>query len=65
MRFREVSYKDQISLIVYLTEEERNSADIAEKVNRLKGLYKNIAIFISGDVSAENILKTILNGSRK
>lgn len=65
MRLKEVMFKDEASLIIYVTKEEKNNAAIIHKINELKKTYKNLSIFISGDKEMKGVLECLINDKRR
>ncbi|PJI09787.1 MULTISPECIES: hypothetical protein [Clostridium] len=60
MHLREVIYKNQKSLIIYLTETEIKDINIKEKIIEYKKEYLNVTVFLSGSRSIENVLKAMV-----
>lgn len=60
MRIKELKYNNRDSLIIYMTEEERNDEILKIKVNEYKKSYRDISIFISGNNKIEDVLIKML-----
>ncbi|MBC2579352.1 hypothetical protein [Clostridium sp. DJ247] len=56
MRIKELKYNNRDSLIIYITEEEKNDAILRKKINDYKKLYRDVSIFISGNNKIEDVL---------
>lgn len=56
MRVKELKYNNKNSLIIYMTEEEKNDEILKKKINDYRKLYSNISIFISGNNKIEDVL---------
>lgn len=62
MRVREVEFANEKSLIVYLTGEERKNENVISLVNEYKSLYRDVSIFVSGNMRMEDTLERIFSG---
>lgn len=62
MRVREVELGKEKGLIVYLTEEERKDEKVTSLINGYKGQYRDVAIFLSGNMPMEGVLERLLAG---
>lgn len=60
MRIKKVKYKDEESMMIYITKEENESEEVKNKINSYKKQYKNIAVFISGNNKIEDTLNKII-----
>lgn len=62
MRVREVELGMGKGLMVYLTEEERKDEKVISLINGYKVLYRDVAIFVSGNMPMEGVLERLLAG---
>lgn len=60
MKTREVCYNDEKSLIVYLTEQEKDDCSVLEQIRRYRTVYRNVVTFVSGDGKIENALDEMI-----
>lgn len=65
MRVREVEFENEKSLIVYLTKEERKNENVISLIDEYKRLYRDVSVFVSGNVCIESILEKILTGKER
>lgn len=56
MRIKELKYNNRDSLIIYMTEEDKNDESIKKKISDYKECYNNISIFVSGNNKIEDVL---------
>lgn len=60
MRIKNVEFDNEDSLIIYINNEEKNNKDIINKIEEYKKTYKNVSVFISGNIDMKNTLKRII-----
>lgn len=60
MRSKEVMYKDEKSIMIYIGKDEENDKIIQNKIKEYKSKYENVAIFIGGDIPMEIVLTKII-----
>ena len=65
MRVREVETSNAKGLIVYLTEEERKNENVISLINEYREIYKDVSLFVSGNMCIENFLERILAGKEQ
>ena len=56
MRIKGLKYNNRDSLIIYMTEEEKNDEISMKKINEYKKTYSDISIFVSGSNKIEDVL---------
>jgi hypothetical protein len=56
MRVKELKYNNRNSLIIYMTEVEKNDQILKKKIDEYKRIYKDVSVFISGNNKIEDVL---------
>lgn len=64
MKIKKVNYKNEESLIVYLSRFESEDDNIKQKILGYRTVYSNIAVFISGDNDTFQVLNEIIKAYR-
>ena len=60
MRVQEHKIKNKNVIHIYVSEQEKQDANIQEKINQIKAENNNVALFVSGDEEPEKILKEMV-----
>lgn len=63
MRVKNVKYKEEKSIMIYISKQENNDKDIQEKIKGYKAKYKNVVVFVSGNNSMEEALEKIIKNN--
>lgn len=63
MRIKKTKYKEEESIMIYITKEENGNKDVQDKIKNYKAQYKNTAVFVSGDNNIENALEKIIKNN--
>lgn len=64
MRVKKVNYKNNHSIMIYITLDERLDENINEQILNFRKIYKDVAVFVSGKNSIERALVTIIQEKR-
>ncbi len=64
MRLKNVVSMGSAGLIIYISENEKNDSIIIQKINELKKIYKNLAVFVSGDKEMKEVLGCFISSKR-
>jgi|GEM_PF-3484025 hypothetical protein len=63
MKVKEVNYQGDRCIMIYITEGEKGSLEVNEKINSYKSLYSNVTIFTSGRRNIEDTLINIIKNN--
>jgi hypothetical protein len=63
MRIKNVKYKDEESIMIYINQEENNNNEIQDKIKSYKAQYKNVAVFLSGNNRIEDMLEKVIKNN--
>ena len=65
MRIKELKYNNRDSLIIYMTEEDKNNENLKKRINDYKKSFSTISIFISGKNKIEDVLIKMIERKQK
>jgi hypothetical protein len=65
MRVKEIKYRNETSLMIYLTEDERNNPEVIEQINAYKKQYKSVSLFVSGKNDIKSVIKQMVVNNSK
>ncbi|URZ01020.1 hypothetical protein [Clostridium felsineum] len=65
MKVKQVAYKGEKALIIYVTKDESKDNIIKTKIIKYKEMYSSIAVFISGGKNMEDVIEAIVQEKLK
>lgn len=60
MRVKKVSSDNWEGYLIFVTAKEKENKDIEDQINHYKTISSNIAVFVSGTKSIEQVIKDII-----
>jgi len=62
MRVKKVRFHEEDALIIYVTKVESEAEKTQKKILGFKERYKDVAVFVSGEINVEEVLTQIIQG---